>query len=728
MLQISLQVVTACAVLLSIGVAQAADTVQVRPPTSVPSAYTAAEWAVDVGRTYDNPYDPKQVAVDAVFIDAAGRKLVQPAFWRTAHANVPAGFCVRFAPDKFGRWTMHVDAHDDAGKRSSTEQSFDVAVSDRPGLLRVANNKRYFRFDNGRSYFPVGINLAWPPGDQRAEWYERTFATLAENGGNFARVWMAHTPVMIENGATGIGRYDDTNAEYFDRVLEAADRYGIRVMLCMVNHREFLVRDQWGDAGWPKSPYNAKNGGPATRPADFFSDPIARNAFKARLRYQVARYAALGGLGFWEFFNEQEFARTPVPTEWNAEMTAYLAALDPYHHLITTSAHVPPATYALPNMAITQAHLYGDGKTVDLVPAVTSTVLDHARFDKPHLIAEAGIDSNGPDTKYDPKGLGTAFHNEMWSAALAGSAGGAQYWWWDNYVEPKNLWREFRPLATFASEVDFASRDFRPVVVRGLHHANAVGRSDMVIPAAGGWGVTASREPVPVPPNGRPAKSLPSYFCGPTHQEEYVPINLDIDLPADSRLTLHAGQVSDYALLRVLVDGKPVGEMLFSATPGTPGTGPAKWEPEARGYRGPVTEPQSLANPIPVGKHRLTIDALAGDWVTLTGISLADAIDNRYANLDAIALQDAATKETLAWIYDPRSNWKNDLEEQSPSVQGDVTFDVPNVTDGSWNAIWYDTRKGGVVKTDHVTAGMGKLTLSVPAFTRDIALRLTEVK
>jgi hypothetical protein len=44
----------------------------------------------------------------------------------------------------------------------------------------------------------------------------------------------------------------------------------------------------------------------------------------------------------------------------------------------------------------------------------------------------------------------------LWAAPFAGYAGTGMYWWWDNYIDPNNLWGEFRPVADFFAGEDLA--------------------------------------------------------------------------------------------------------------------------------------------------------------------------------------------------------------------------------------------------------------------------------
>ena len=536
-----------------------AQELQVAPgqPKSV-NTFGRVEWSIDPGVKYHNPFDPAEVSIDVTFTTPTGSAVTVPAFW-----SDPA-FTVRFAPSEPGNWSFIATVTDPSGRRVSQPRPFSVQPSQRPGFIRRATNNRYLRFDSGQSYFPVGINLCWPPGDAPyASWYDGAFQTLADNGANYVRIWMCTDQAMLESAKTGLGRYDLANAESFDKVLASAEQHGIGVMLCMMNHRELLNRDMWGPAGWPRHPYNAHNGGPATRPIDFFTNPDAQRDFKARLRYIVARYSAYTSVAFWELFNEQEFARVEVPLDWNRQMTDYLRQIDPAKHLITTSAAVPPAVWELPSIDLTQIHIYGDGTQLDMVTPIANSVSDAERFNKPHLVGEMGLDNKGPDIRYDPTGKGTTFHNSLWAGMFSGSAGAGIYWWWDNYVGPKNLWHEFKPVSEFASHIDWAGNHFVPIPITQLWRSDVSDTlADLTILPASAWGAT-QRQTVTIPVNGRPTAMVPRYLCGPSHGDLHSPLTFELDLPQASELVLGFALVSDCAMVRVSIDGKPMRDFSF---------------------------------------------------------------------------------------------------------------------------------------------------------------------
>lgn len=693
--------------------------------------YQQHEWRVASWRSGVNPFDPASISVDGLFTAPDGRKLDLPAFWdqRPAEAgggNGNAAFYLRFAPDQPGNWTLAIDGKDAAGGRSAKLISFQVAPpaggAGEPGFIRRAANNRYFRFDSGQSYFAIGLNLCWPEGKPAPAWYETAFTHLQDNGGNFARIWLAHPPTMLESDQTGLGKYSTPNAAYFDQVLGSAQRHGIRVMLCFLNHRELLTHDMWGKAGWETSPYNAANGGPATRPVDFFTSPEAIRLMKARLRYIVARYAAFTSVGFWELFNEQENAQVEIPLSWNRQMVDYLRQVDPYKHLVTTSATVPDNVWQLSNIDLTQTHIYGDGNQPDMVTPVVAAERKHEMFHKPHLVGEMGIDFKGPDNPFDPKGLGTGFHNSLWSAMMSGNAGTAMYWWWDYYIAPMHLWGQLKPVADFAAQVDWAGKNFRPIAVDEVWHAKAdAGWQDLTLMPAGGWG-DVTREPVVISPTGRASAAPSRFMCGPSHTDLHAPLVMELDLPQPSTMKLGIGQVSDYAVVRVLVDDRPVRDFFFSALPGSPDAANPKYVPEHKLYQSEVNHDDALS--LDAGHHRVTVDVAAGDWITISHITFTNVLAAKYAHLRALAVQDPQSGETLLWILDTRSNWKDDQTGQAPPLQDDVRVKLPAEIERKLEVTWWDTRSGRILESMSVATVDGALTLRSPYFSRDIAVRV----
>ncbi len=724
------------ALLALLSCVQAAPTVAVRAlPSPGLSAYGQAEWVVALDKIYSNPFDPDEIALDAAFTGPKGQVLRLPGFWfqgfrRQANADgsetlLPQGspeWRVRFCPPAPGRWRLVVSARDATGIGTAQASAFAVLPSKAPGFVRRGpGDSRYLEYDNGASFFPVGENVCWAGRGGLSE-YETWFPKLSAAGGNYARLWMSNRP--LEHGSSGLGRYDLMNAWYFDQVLALAARHGLRCMAALGTYSEFTVGGFFNEGQWPVNPYNKANGGPAAAPADFWTDAKARAFYRRRLRYLVARYGAQPSLAFWEFWNETE---APVP--WLAEMGTFLKQTDPYHHLVTNSYSTTgtAAVWDLPQMDFTQTHRYGDeGSVKDITPLILDDARLHDRYGKPHFMGEFGISWRGDDSKFDPAGLGTNLHNGLWASALTGNAGGASIWWWDSYVEPKNQYPRFTGLARFAAAVDWPHRRFAPLALpaptRGPNAPETF--TDMVLTPTAAWGDKATAPVVLHPDGTMTGGPLLSNLFGPEKPDNRSVLILRLDLPRPTTLTLHIGTVSNKARLLVGLDGKPAADYVFNAAPGQGGGYEStKSFPEYGGvYQAVFNTDRVLA--LTAGPHVVTLENTEGDWLQLSTLTLARSLSSRLAFVRTAAIQDSATGETLLWLQDPESNWFNDREGRAPLPQSGLRLALPVPRPGAYTLVWWDTRSGVPVKTVRLSAPGKLLRVSIPTFTRDIALRL----
>lgn len=700
-------------------------------PDHAIEAFDRVEWRVEAGRSYDNPFDPQQIAIDAHFTAPNGTTLHLPAFWyQSAQADAdPAHWRIRFAPTQPGDWTLQVKARDKRDQRESEQIHFTVEPSDHPGFIRrIDGNPRHLRFDSGDPYFLVGLNIAWG-GDAGLENYKDWFGELSANGGNYARVWLY--PRRIETIDAGLGKLDLKNLAYYDAVLEEAERHGIRVMLTFNNYRFLRDEDTWGTAYWKSNPYNVANGGPIAQPMEFFTNDTVKTLYRAKLRYLVGRYAAFTNIAFWELWNEQDHLPEPgIPTVWVRQMSDHLRDIDPYDHLITTSYSWKdvPAVWELPAIDLTQRHLYSDGSVTDFVNAARSGVDRYDAYGKPHLISEIGITWKGPEKDdsgdFDPHNTGVTLHNVLWTGMMSGTSGTACYWWWDNYVAPKNLWHTFRGVGAFAGAVDWARQRFEPYPLTAPQQATdaTAASADIVLHAAATWG-RSDDATIEVSSDGRVSQVLPGYFYGPEKPDLRNPTRMTVNLPRDSKLIVRVHKVSRQAKLRVAVDDKPPVDFAFNAEPGDKDQKSTAFMQEHDRYQAIYETDRTI--PLKSGRHTIVLDNVEGDWVSIASITLTDAKPASVTDLGVLALRDAASGELLAWVYDPASHWRNDRVGVQQATHADLRLDVPApTTSETIVAEWWDTRRGEVLRRDAIEATGDVLRLTVPTFQRDIALRV----
>jgi hypothetical protein len=544
---------------------------------------------------------------------------------------------------------------------------------------------------------------------------------------------MSHPSEMTETVEAGVGRYDQDALAFYDDVFAAAQASGIYCMVTLNNYRDLRATDEWGSATWPRFPYNAANGGPATRPADFFTHAECQRLYRQRLRYIVARWSAYTSVAMWEFWNEQTFTQVDVPPAWTRDMARYLRDVDPYDHLISTSfgEGEQAEVWQMPEIDWTQSHLYPGDQCDDASTAIASSSYTHRRFDKPHFVTEFGIEPFGSDAKSDPDGVGTNLHNGIWSSMMSGGAGGACVWWWDNYVHPKNLWHEFASPGAFSQRIEWNKRSFEPLLVpppttQPASTGGSVGDetfTDIVITSALPWG-RAHGDPINIFANGQATRALPQFLYGPRKPNYQTPTVLRIDLPKATTMVVHVAKVSDQATMRVMVDKDAKQDFFFSALPGAPGQKKTEFNPY-RVYEAVFEQDCSIE--LPAGRHNIALDIVGGDWMTVRSVTFRAAKSSKFADLHVLALQDKASGETLAWLHDPASNWQNDRAKVPPGAITDAHVSLPVSRQGTYEVEWWDTRSGKVIQTAQVKtdAATTALNLAVPPVHRDIALRVT---
>jgi len=450
--------------------ASAAEIISVTENSDQVPQYDMLEVDIVLDTIYDNPYDASQVTVDVV-MDTPGGSEQFPAFWFEPYTYTledgrevftPAGpgwWKARYAPLAAGEYSFRVVAHDASGEAQSDEYFFTAAAPASCGFVRVSEqNPRYFAFDDGANYVPLGFNVDWAREDAGGFAYMGYLDDLAAGGGNWTRLWLTHFAqgLILEWGAyhptgyyQGLGRYSQQAGARLDAILARAEDLGVFIQIALHQHSQFEV-PQW--SSWADNPYNAANGGPCATSADYFTNEQALAYERNLHRYEVARYAAFRSVLAWEMWNEADLitgVHMDLMTPWTQDMAAQVRGLDPAHHLVTTSFGSPVMlpTYDLTTWDFNNRHQYVYGSW--LVGLFLGPFRDAGT---PLLLAEFGIDY---EAIFNPRDtLGVNVHNGIWSALLHGYAGGSMYWWWDDYIGPLGLWSMNLPPGAFLANED----------------------------------------------------------------------------------------------------------------------------------------------------------------------------------------------------------------------------------------------------------------------------------
>jgi hypothetical protein len=326
--------------------------------------------------------------------------------------------------------------------KTRTETFSVPPTKDKKGILHK-NDFWTFKYDDGTAYRGLGENICWESRDNddskffkvlhedKKYNYEQMLPALAHHGGDYFRTWICswNLPLDWKSGFNN-SRYTASD-EYFnpsaiakmDRLVNLSDSLGLHMMLTL-----------------GEGTHDERNGRFATSTRDFFVNPQAKAQYKNRLRFIVARWGYSPAIGAWEFFNEIDniqFRNKENPinpadiVQWHDEMSAYLAELDPYNHLITTSiSHRDLAGLnSIKNIDFNQKHIYKNNH------ALPTTIVDYSqRFQKPYVIGEFGYE-------YDWQKNFDLFADEMdsdykrglWYGLFSPTPILPLSWWWEYF-------------------------------------------------------------------------------------------------------------------------------------------------------------------------------------------------------------------------------------------------------------------------------------------------------
>ena len=433
--------------------------------TIVPSAQTVEKYGyvffdINSVSPYTNQYNPEDIRIDIVFEDPDSNQIILPCFYVSGNAAA-SHWQGRFTPRKTGQYSYQAKVFVNGTIDGSSDVFYlTVEDSNKDGFIHLNPQSDYsFRHDSGKPFRGIGENVAWDPRsyDNQAYKYEYMFPLLGTNGCNFARIWMCPWNMPLEWTSPGLGQYSETAAARLDTVLSIAEQNGLYLMLALDFHGVFRsVPDYWGGNNyWLTNPYNIANGGPCPNAAAFFSNATAKNIYKKRLRYIVARWGYNPHLGVIEFFNEIDNAYNDgdanVPASdiasWHAEMAAYFKSIDPFEHLVSTSAGYKyiPGLWNVSSLDFSQTHPYGS--TNDIYSRIVSF---KTTYNKPYVAGEFGYGWQGPGVDGTQSNYERELHMGLWRGMFSPTPILPLTWWWDQFAD-WNDWNIFNTAAVYFS-------------------------------------------------------------------------------------------------------------------------------------------------------------------------------------------------------------------------------------------------------------------------------------
>ncbi len=450
------------------------------------------ELRFDLSDRYTNPFDTREIAVDATIVAPSGNIVTVPCFYYQAYNRTlsaageviePQGrpeWRLRYSPEEPGEHTVTLSAKDKLGT-SVWERAVFTATPAEPGSLRrvrVSEKSPYmFEKDDDTPFYPIGFNIR-SPYDARMDHnfpdrfrhqegtlaYDRYFSDMGKNGLSFAEIWSSAWCMGLEwkptqLGYHGIGQFNMVHAWERDQVFASAARNGVYINLVLNNHGRTSA---YCDPEWQDNPYNSANGGFLDDPLQWFADERAVSRYMDQLRYEVARYGWNANLFAWELWSELDLTgfgggephKDYRVVEWHRRMSEYLKKIDPRHHLVSThfstnySRQSPPLC-SMPTLTHCCIDAYHDGDSLNLFQLIQGGAAQNEMYKKPLLITEFGGSPNGSDLR----SLRNQLHVALWSAPANSYAGSPMFWWW-HVVEEADLYPLYAGFARFMKDAD----------------------------------------------------------------------------------------------------------------------------------------------------------------------------------------------------------------------------------------------------------------------------------
>lgn len=434
-----------------------AQILSVEPAEKNLRQYDLATIDVKLNADWKSPYTSEDVALNLNIHTPSGKTAVLPGFYVSGKSGSPSQWRFHFAPKEVGEYQFTVVLADDKKPRGEpVSLTLSSRVSDEKGFLQVADLWS-LKFDNGEPFRAIGENFGWERRDNddskyfkklhedKRFNYDHMIPLLSEQGANFIRTWMIYWNLPLDwKKVSNAKRYKNSSEQFnasgiqrMDELVALLKKNDMYLMLAIDSHAGFI-----GNA-WEDNPYNKANGGFAETAQDFFANPQSRKQYKDKLRYLVARWGYSPNIAAWEFFNEIDnviyATDTPIPdaliVDWHREMSEYLASIDPYNHIITTSiSHRDVAGLnALPEIDLNQRHMY---KVTDQIPAMLVKYSGETK--KPYAIGEYGYEWDWSINFNEIKAEKIDdFKKGLWYGIFSPTPIAPMTWWWEFFDEHK---------------------------------------------------------------------------------------------------------------------------------------------------------------------------------------------------------------------------------------------------------------------------------------------------
>ncbi len=559
---------------------------------------------------------------------------------------------------------------------------FRVRDEDESGGFISIDRRSGQRFVDARGnlYTPLGGNLPWATeGRDPVDYYRAAFADFQRVGFNWSRVWMCdwgQTNLDWVDPAHGeqpeLGQLDLDVARRLDRIINAAEDFGVRLQLVLQHHGQFTT---YNNSDWAENPWNAANeDGFLEDPADFFTDATARRLTRDKYRYIVARWGYSPAILAWELFNEVmwtnarrgDAAANTAVADWHTEMARLIRRYDVHGHLVTTSDD--DLSHELWSaMDYYQPHLYA----TNMILGLQSLALSDRAIDRPVFYGEMG-DDNMVGLSSEQRASGFVHPILAWSGLFGRATAPAQMWYVET-LRANDRWPEVAALAGFVE----ASGILRQALPRIEHPLVLDGATTSLRIGPGHYWHRGANPTIDLPTDGTEPPELIEFrriLDSAAKPDTAFPTAMTLRLhsPAATNARLTVASIAPRGgSLRIAIDGQVVAN--------------TTWPAVATGR--PVPRDVVFDFRLGYGTHEITLENPHGpDWIDLAGLDLGLPVPA----LTAVARR--SPDRIVLWVRHRDNLLSPDFDDElTPTA---ATVQLNDVAPGNWAINWWDPIAG----------------------------------
>ncbi|MEA3224328.1 MAG: DUF5060 domain-containing protein, partial [Planctomycetota bacterium] len=211
----------------------------VRPRADQVAVYEKLELIIELDAEYANPFDPDELDLQVDFTAPSGATHRVWGFFNPTTAD--SLWMARFSPAEVGAWTYVVHVRDKNGTANGQPGTFTAGPSAHHGFIRVADNRRYLRYDDGTPFYGIGLWYNDGPVPETMGFItDKELGKLKSRGANFI---CSRIP-LLETLASGAGRYDQGRCRRLDQMVEMCEDRDMHFAFNIWFHN-FLALDKW---------------------------------------------------------------------------------------------------------------------------------------------------------------------------------------------------------------------------------------------------------------------------------------------------------------------------------------------------------------------------------------------------------------------------------------------------------------------------------------------------